>query len=232
MSKGRGHRVMAWRGRVAATLIIGLAGCAHDSGGSLTLTSRTQTNMVVMGGFQSSLYSIDDRGRVTVLLFDGPVEQPAQAVTIRVFWKPRAGRTPVDPTATNATIHYTIFTGDRNQEVGVYSGAGFVYPIGKLGQSVLNAEVWQASLRLTDRSALFADLLGSATLEGYFTAKRDDPAVRRLLRQIHTMVTQRVGYPRYVSNPATGPWVGAVASRQGLGNEHVDPRAGQGDDDD
>jgi len=174
--------------------------CTPHGNGNLTLKSQSQPGTMLGGAFTSSYYSLDDKNRLTVLLLDGSIEDPAQVVTIRMFWGPRAGRTPIDSTATNATIHYTIFcpAPGQEQEVGVYSGAGFFYPLGKVGGESLTADLWQGTLRLADRSEGFTDLLGQAVLDGHLTATRDEVTVARALRRFETLVTSRLGYPRWL----------------------------------
>ena len=188
--------------QVRAALLLMLAfaitACAPHGSGNLTLKSQSQPGMVLGGAFTSSYYSLDDKNRLTVLLLDGSIEDPAQVVTIRMFWSPRAGRTPIDATATNATIHYTIFSPDADQQVGVYSGAGFVYPLGKVDGETLTADLWQGTVRLADRSENFTDLLGQAILDGHLTATRDEVAVSRALRRFETLITDRLGYPRWL----------------------------------
>ncbi len=173
-----------------------LVACTSPDVGNLALRSQANPNIELIGGFDSSYYSLDDHNNVTLVLLDGPADKPVQAVVIRMFWKPRPGRTPIDATATNATIRYTIFTGPDDQDAGIYSGAGFVYPIDEPGFETFTADVWQATLQLTDRSAGFKDLLGQALLEGRLTATRDDAVVSRVLHMLHLMLTQRIGYPK------------------------------------
>ena len=197
------HRSSQWRGRVVRVVCLFvvamlMGGCTTDLGGRLSLKSQSYQGTSLIAGFGASYYSVDDKNNVTVLLIDGPVDRPTQAVAIHMFWHPRAGRTPIDPTATNATIHYTIFSGDDYQEVGIYSGAGFVYPLDKIGEDRLNADVWQATLRLVDRSEAFQDLLGQAVLDGYLTATRDDAAVANTLHRLQLLISRGMGYPRWV----------------------------------
>ena len=186
--------------RVALPFILAFAipACTPSSSGNLTLRSQSRPGTVLDGGFTSSYYSLDDKNRLTVLLLDGSIENPTQVATIRMFWSPRAGRTPIDSTATNATIHYTIFSGNAGQEVGVYSGAGFVYPIGKTGRDTFTADLWHGTMRLADRSDGFADLLGQAVLNGHLIATRDEVAVGQALRRFETLITDRLGYPRWL----------------------------------
>jgi len=184
----------------ALVLVLALwtTGCHKHTGQGLVLKSQLYPDAVLVGGFTSRFYSIDDQNNLTLLLVDGAVDDPVQVATIRMFWAPRAGRTPIGPAATNATIHYTIFAGANSQEVGIYSGAGFVYPVDKPGYETFAASVWQATLRLTDRTEGFEDLLGGAILEGHLTATRDDAVVSRLLNHLRVLINQRMGYPRWV----------------------------------
>ena len=188
--------------RLTLATCLWLAGCSgagpSDSAGQLSIRSRSDLRTALKSGFGAGIYSYDDRNNVTVVLFDGPQENPAQAVTIRLFWKPRAGRTPIDATATNATIHYIIFTGTETKLAGVYSGAGFVYPKNTPGDATFTASVWDANLLLGDSTWGFQDLLGQAQLKGGFTAQRNDAKVQESIRRLNILVRERLGYPRFV----------------------------------
>lgn len=190
------------RGLVVALIALCalIGGCGTKTltapGGKLAVRSQSNEGATLAGGFDSGYYEYDDANNVRVVLFDGPPEQPTQAAVITMFWNPRAGRTPIDPTATNATVQYVIFSGES--EVGIYSGAGFMHPKGKPGGDRLSAAVWQATLRLTDRSENFQDLLGQAILEGNFSARRDDAAISQMVRRLNLIIRERLGYPRLV----------------------------------
>ena len=85
--------------------------------------------------------------------------------------------------------------------MGIYSGAGFVYPNSKPGGKRLRAGVWQANLRLADASDGFVDLLGQSLLKGRFTAQLDELNINQVLHRINVHVQQRLGYPRSVRKP-------------------------------
>ncbi len=183
-------------------VVMGAVGCAGlgGEGGRLAVRSQSSPGTVLSSAFGTGVYGYDDQNNLTVLLFDGPPDNPAQAVAIRMFWQPRAAATPIERTATNATIQYMVFatSGSEAREVGVYSGAGYVFPRTAPGQSPLAASVWDAALRLSDRSEGFTDLLGKAELKGGFTAVRDDIAKEQMLQRLHVLVRERLGYPRLV----------------------------------
>jgi hypothetical protein len=189
----------------ALVMATGAVGCGPaplpftPSRTELSIESQSHVGRQLSGRFDRAIYSLDDPDAVTIVLLSGPDDAPTQAAVVRVFWRPRAGATPISRTATNATVQYLIFAdaGDRS-EVGVYSGAGFVMPRTTLGSGRLDASLWQANLRLADRSAGFDDLLGQALLTGEMRVTRDDHAVQPLLRLLNQRVTDRLGYPRLV----------------------------------
>ena len=187
---------------IVALVCLPLVGCGAlrlgGTGGRLHIESQAEPGTNLRGGFETGLYRFEGPNEVTVLLFDGPPDAPTQAVAIRMLWRPQAGRTPIDPNATNATVHYIIMTGADAGQVGVYSGAGYLFTHTRPGNKTLSAGIWQANLRLSDQSEGFADLLGQAILQGSFTARRDDVSTTRALRRLHQLVQQNLGYPRMV----------------------------------
>ena len=170
---------------------------------ALAVTSREDANTRLQGDFDQAYYAFESDDEVVVVLTDGPDAQPTQAAVIRLFWTPQAGLTPIAPEATNATVQYIVFADRRTQEglfheVGVYSGAGYLFLEDSPGTSRLSGSLWQADLLLADRSERFKDLLGQSRLTGSFTARRDNQKVGGLLRQLNTHITDRLGYPRLV----------------------------------
>lgn len=186
---------------VSASLVAG--GCGSPSWSlvsgesDLKVYSQTHPGRTLTGDFDRAFYRLDGENAVTIVLLAGPEDAPEQAAVVRMFWQPRAGATPISASATNASVQYLVF-GPQNGEVGVYSGAGFLHPNSDLGQNTLRAGLWEATLRLADRSANFDDSLGKAVLRGEVTARRDDAAVHDLLHQLDQQVTERLGYPRLV----------------------------------
>ena len=171
---------------------------ASRDAGKLAARSLTEPDTALKGGFETGLYAFDGKNRLTVLLYDGPIDNPTQAVTIRMFWRPHAGRTSLSGAATNATVNYVIFAGDDSSSVGIYSGAGFLHPKSRLGKAKLAATLRNATLNLAESDSAFVDLLGQAVLEGKFTARLDSAGLEQALRQLRTNVRQRLGYPRMV----------------------------------
>lgn len=185
------------------------AGCGSSlwsSQSALAVVSQDDTSLRLQGDFNSAYYVFDSDESVTIILIEGPEDSPTQAASIRLMWSPRAGLTPVNPDATNATIQYIVFANRRTsegffREVGVYSGAGFLFLDSTPGDSSLTASLWQADLLLADRSDRFKDLLGQSTLRGSFTAERNSAKVQALLKDLNRRVSDRLGYPRLVGEP-------------------------------
>jgi hypothetical protein len=161
------------------------------------------------GRFDHAWYAYDGDHGVDVVLLEGDPDQPVQAVIIRMLWRPTDGLTTTGDSVTNATVQYLVFpatwtTAGRQTEAGIYSGAGHLDPSG-VGGARLTGSVSDATLRLTDASARFDDVLGRASVTGSFGATRDDAAVRRAIRRLQVLLRQRLGYPRLVDDADAKP---------------------------
>ncbi len=187
---------------VAAVLLAGGSGCTLPSlnapGGRLRVISPAGQGVDAQFNFATGYYSYDDANTLTAVLFDGPEEQPRAALTVRMFWQPRAARTPIDPSATNATLHLVIFSESDPSAVAIFSGAGFLYPYDEPGTAQLQGGVWEANLRLADASESYNDPFGQALIEGRFTAQFDRAATERHLHHLRVLVHERLGRPRFV----------------------------------
>ena len=196
------HR--AWRLWVLVILMMAMVGCAAGSNphdGDLSIQRRAAPDDIAVGGFDRGIYSHDGPSVLTVLLTEGPTDHPKRALIVRMFWKPKAAATPLDETATNATVQYIVFEGGDDSDkagVGVYSGGGFLYPENKPGAAVLTANIWQATLSLADQSEGFEDTLGPSVLRGRFNAKRDDEGMIDAVRRVNIAVSESLGTPRFV----------------------------------
>ncbi len=180
-------------------LLTGLAGCQVGLPlGDSSLTVQPQKGEAQTAHFKTACYSYDDHHNLTIVLIEGPADSPRRAATIRVFWRPRTGRTPLDKTATNATIRYMVFPPSDPPMVAVYGGAGFVNPRSEEGDATYRGDLWQANLRLSDASEGYRDAIGVADVTGPIVAQRDDARTKLLLRQLQQQVTRRLGYPMMV----------------------------------
>lgn len=182
---------------LTATLL--LPGCG--GAGSLSVNSSLSPQVSLSGKFTTVVYNLEDINNLHVLMLQGPENDPVQAVHVQMHWLPKAGSTPIDPLATNATVSYVIFDGPN---AGVYRGAGFMFIRNNVGDSTLNAELVNTALRLHDKTESFKDDLGQATATGGFSAKLDDYATQRILRNVQIKLHKKLGYPTFVSIDPSG----------------------------
>lgn len=108
-----------------------------------------------------------------------------QVLEVEVLWRPRAGATPMDATATNVRLRHVVRAQGRT---GVYEGAGFAMPGSDPGADRLKLDLRDSTLRLTHADPGFRDLLTPARITGGIGARRDDDATGRLERAIDRLV--------------------------------------------
>lgn len=197
----------AWVAALCLALFVTfLTGCNSSiltSPSALSVVSQDDSSLRLRGDFNTAYYAYDSENAMTIVLIEGPEDQPTQAAAIRLMWAPKAGKTPITDDATNATIQYIVFADQRTsdglfREVGIYNGAGFLFLDAEPGQSRLSASLWNADLLIADRSDNFRDLLGQSTLKGSFTAERNGEKVAQLLKRLNYRVSDRLGYPRLI----------------------------------
>lgn len=183
---------------------IPIAGCSGRSlaAGSLRVESIGNDPVVLLARYRAAVYSDADPVETSFCLTDLPEEAlmsavPAdgQIVHVDLLWQPLAGQTPMDDSAVNASIRYIIVV---NQEVGIYGGAGFAVPQGKIGRRTLTVSIQQGSLKLLESTPGFVDVLGIAELRGKFTATLDNQATQRIQYAASQLVTNALGRSMYV----------------------------------
>jgi len=168
-------------------------------GHDMTITSSgLESPVELTGDFSTAVYNYEDPNTLDVILIDGPEDNPRQAVHIQMYWKPRAGLTPLDDSATNAAVRYAIFEGDQ---IALYGGGGMLRPGGTPGKDDFRASLVNASLRLMDAGEGAQGPVGFIALaEGSFTAKRDDLRTAELVRKIELKLKEELGYPRFIGS--------------------------------
>lgn len=184
------------------TFVLGGCGGLRGPGTHNQISSASVDGLTrIEGSFRTAVFRWKDANTVTILLSDidaadlleGRFPESGQVVSLDMFWRPRGGATPVDETATNCTVRHVIFSGDA---VGVYGGAGFLYPRAAIlfpSSESFAGDVMNATMRLLHRSRGFADRLGPAQLKATFSASRDDEALTQMAIQLNTEVSRRLG---------------------------------------
>lgn len=194
---------------VGVFVISGCAGAGVWAGNAIQIHSLSDNPVMLAANFQFACYSHDPKSDTSFWLSDVPVEDilegritEAQIMHIELLWTPRPGSTPIDSSATNASIRYIIVT---NGEVGVYIGAGFVNLHGKLPGSKISVSVLDASLKLGDSTDGLIDLLSPARLSGRFSATNNPELARQFQLATSQFVTNALGHTRFVSSPPSFP---------------------------
>ncbi|MFG0305726.1 MAG: hypothetical protein ACF8Q5_05875 [Phycisphaerales bacterium JB040] len=121
-------------------------------------------------------------------------------VHLHLFIRPYAGRTPIEPTAANATVRWAVLA---QGELGVYTGAGFVLPSRSIAGSNLAGDLSGATLRLTHATGGFHDALGPARLTMGFTTEPDETLARELERRLDAIARRAapVEVPEVIDDP-------------------------------
>ena len=166
------------------------------SGAPLTITSSTK-NTLMSPTLQTRVFMSGDANTANVYLSDLSVDQLANAleqggagvsgnlIHVHMFLMPKAGETPVEFTAANATIrHYVIADG----AVGVYSGGGFFLPTAAPNGDTISARLGGTTLRLAEQSGPFVDQLEVSQLKGGVFAKRDPKAVAAIESRLPMLI--------------------------------------------
>ncbi|HCT45904.1 MAG: hypothetical protein CMJ35_05040 [Phycisphaerae bacterium] len=167
------------------------------SGGSSTVVSDT-TASIYKTNLRTRAYTYHDDNTADIYLTDLSDEQltaffeknadwsqiSGTLVHIHLFLDPKPGKTPIEPTAANASIRYAIVS--RGQ-IGIYDGAGFMLPGQKPGKDTISGSFAAAPLRLTRATEGFNDPLTPARLDMSFDAQLDDLASPELQARLDAL---------------------------------------------
>lgn len=207
------ERVVRASATAITVSILVITGCAGPNiTGTLEVQSLSDQPVLLSAAFTSAVFTHEDSAETSFWLSDVPVADlladdagEGQIVHVELLWRPRAGSTPMDSSATNASIRYVVVS---HGEVGVYVGAGYATPHGSLDASRVRVSLHDASLRLSEATDGFRDLLGPAQLSGSFVARSDPEEARRIFVSVSQHVTDALGRTRFVlaePTPAPGP---------------------------
>jgi hypothetical protein len=191
-------------GVAAAFLVVVLTGCGGmgqiiggGPAGDLRIQSLGEEPVALTGRFREAVYANGDAVEWSFLLSDVAAAElmegtatSGRIIHIELLWIPRAGTTPIEVTATNASVRYVIIA---DGEVGVYGGAGFAMPRGNPGDDRWTISLRGASLRLLHSTDGFVDLLTPAQLSGTVTAELNTRRTRVIHHAASQFVTDALG---------------------------------------
>jgi len=181
----------------------GMFGLGGSSGGEIRMVSQSEQRLILDGDFTHAFYDVNPTGEASFMLSDQSPEdllaggvRDARFLHVELLWRPKAGHTPLKPTATNTSVRFVLIV---DGEVGVYAGAGFASPSGKPGDNRMSLDIKDASLQLLDHTAGFNDVMGPSRLTGSFSARRNSEKARTMHYAVSQAVTNSLGRTRFVS---------------------------------
>ena len=162
-----------------------LCACGVSAPERLEVTSVGHTPRTFRADLGVGTYSIE-QANVSFILSDVTTTQLADAagvfgqlLHVELMWEPKAGKTAVDPAATNLSIRLLVFSG---HEMGLYGGGGFGWPTGTAGDAEFGVDIVGSNLSLLASTPAFVDLLSPSQLSGRLRTQHDDAATRQLRR--------------------------------------------------
>lgn len=162
--------------------------CAGLAGGRSKIAfESTSKGHVLDPRFTTRVFTAQDINTADIYLTDipglGTPDAPGQGMTgnilhIHMFLFPKAGRTPIDFTASNTTITHVVLA---NGAYGVYSGAGFLLPAANPTKgNTLRGNIVDATMAPVSATSGFDDLLGWNELSGSIAATRDEERAEQI----------------------------------------------------
>jgi len=185
-------------------VLLAMSGCAGpNAAGSLRVQSLGRDPVTLDTQFKSSFYSHHVVDGTSFMMSDVPIDKLLDGsvdsgliMHIELLWLPMPGRTPLEPTSTNASIRLIVIA---DGEVGVYGGAGFAMPSGNpADENKISLALRDASLQLLESTAGFNDLLSPGQLTGSVTARRNETETRKLNLAASQLVTNAMKQTRFV----------------------------------
>ncbi len=166
-------------------IALSLAACGVTAPERLEVTSMGDTPRTLRAGLGVGTYAVDP-ANVSFVLSDVTTSQLAetsgiygQLLHVELMWEPKAGKTAIDPAATNLSIRLLVFSG---HEMGLYGGGGFGWPTGIAGQGEFGVDIVGSNLSLLASTPGFVDLLSPCQLSGRLRTQHDESGTRQLRR--------------------------------------------------
>jgi len=178
---------------LASCSSVGLTG--GSSGSSIT---RDSEGMTFNAKYPTRAYQFADKNTADVYLTDLTDDELSAFFTesrdwsqisgtiaqVHLFLNPKPGRTPIEPTAASASVRWIVITGG---EIGVYDGAGFMLPGGKVTKGSISGSIRNAPMRLTRKTPGFSDPLVTPEIDIKFATKLDEQSATELASRVEAL---------------------------------------------
>ncbi|MBZ0171274.1 MAG: hypothetical protein K8E66_02740 [Phycisphaerales bacterium] len=166
-----------------AVFLLGMPGCSRVFAPAGIRFHSIDRDTLLAPAVAASGYRSPDSSSAEFFLSDIPLQDLSRAesfdelagtiVRVHLFIRPKPGKTPIEPTASTATVQAVVLA---RGEIGLYGGGAFVLPSGTPGDDTLRASVRGGSVRLMSATAGFVDQLGAASLSAGVSAPLDEAA--------------------------------------------------------
>jgi len=173
-----------------------LTACGLFVAQSYALQSAT-TGARLQPTLPTAIFIDDDGVTAEVILTDLPTSllRPGASlegasgnlIHIRLFMRPRPGRTPIESTAFNTAVTHAVIADGR---VGIYRGGGFMLPRTGLGGSRFAARFLGGQVRLESSTGGFLDLLETSDIRAGVNARRDPGLLQLALARLRELVDE------------------------------------------
>lgn len=187
----------------------GCGGGGLGRGSALELRSLGNEPVRLPAARGAAVYGTSTSGDVSIFLTDIPLAdlmrgdvEEGQLVHVELLWQPKAGATPMDPSATNVTVRHLIVSGG---EMGLYGGAGFATFSGNIDRGPIAVNMKDSTLRLLDATEGFVDPISPGTMVGRVRAERSPEQARKLFRAASQMLTNALGRRQFASSEHEHP---------------------------
>lgn len=192
------HRTTARTAALTAALLaLPLASCGgFGSAGSMRAVSRGEEAAALPLNLPTSVFDSPDPTSAEFFLTDLPPgvwqggadasDLSGVIIHIHMFMLPKAGNTPIETTASTATVRVLVLA---NGELGLFGGGGFLSKSGSVSDKRLGGSLQDATLRLIRATPNFDDRLGPAYASGGISATRDAAQVKALRRAFNHLAS-------------------------------------------
>ncbi|CAG1004917.1 hypothetical protein PHYC_03182 [Phycisphaerales bacterium] len=174
-----------------------LGGCGMiGSPGAMRVTSRGQERAELPLNLPTRLYDSKDSNSADFYLTDLPREvwmggadvsaMSGVMVHVHMFIAPKAGKTPIETTASSAAVRVLVLS---NGELGVYGGGGFFSKSGSAGEKTFGGGLKEGTVQLIRATAGFEDRLGPGYFSGSISATRDPEQTAAMRRAFNYLAS-------------------------------------------
>lgn len=174
---------------------IGLTGSSGSS------TTRDASGLTFSTKYPTRAYHAEDKNTAHIYLTDLSDDELSAFFTdsrdwsgisgtiaqVSLFLKPKPGSTPIEPTAASAAVRWIVIT---QGEVGVYDGAGFMIPGGKVTKGSISGSIRNAPLNLTRRTPGFSDPMITPEIDISFGADYDEQSAGELASRVQALAAK------------------------------------------